>query len=82
MPAHVSGFPKATAPSAARRVSAASTVAGVDSPLSRPLAADITSDFTTDEGFSFSHDDSFFSQIDESELVAVDVKSEPYVNHK
>ncbi|EJT46386.1 DNA strand annealing protein [Trichosporon asahii var. asahii CBS 2479] len=75
VPPHVSGFPKAAPPPAARRVSAGSTVASVNSPPLRPVA-DETTDFSADEGFSFSQDDSFFSQIDESELMVADVKRE------
>ncbi|EKD04001.1 DNA strand annealing [Trichosporon asahii var. asahii CBS 8904] len=77
VPPHVSGFPKAAPPPAARRVSAGSTVASVNSPPLRPVA-DETTDFSADEGFSFSQDDSFFSQIDESELMVADVKRETH----
>lgn len=75
VPSHVSGFPKAAPPPAARRVSAASTV---DHPNSPPLRSvtDVTTDFSADDGFSFSQDDSFFSQIDESELMMADTSKE------
>lgn len=74
VPSHVSGFPKAAPPPAARGVSA-STVASANSPPLRAIADD-TTDFSADDGFSFSQDDSFFSQIDESELMMADVKRE------